>query len=52
MTLKAVDMVRKIRDQQYDDMKSMSRDEQIKYIQRKAAEGRKKVRQAHHLTNR
>ena len=52
MTVKAINIVRKIRDQQYEDMKNMSRDEQMKYIQRKAAEGRKKIKQAPHLTSR
>lgn len=41
MTVKAVEMVRKIRDKQYEETKGLSVDEQIEFVKRKS-EGLKK----------
>jgi len=37
MSVKAVDMVRKIRDRHYEQTKGMSVEEQIRFINKKAA---------------
>ena len=44
MVLKAVEMVRKIRDKQYEETKNLSIEDQISYIKKKATEFRKKVK--------
>ena len=36
MAVKAIELVRKIRDSQYEETKSLSMQEQIKFIKRKA----------------
>ena len=36
MSVKAVEMVRKIRDKHYEETKDLSTEEQLEYIQRKA----------------
>ncbi len=36
MTIKAVDLVRKIRESQYDKLKSFSREKQIEMVRKKA----------------
>jgi len=38
MSVKAVDMVRKIRDKQYEDTKNLSVEEQILYVREKSEE--------------
>jgi hypothetical protein len=47
MAIKAVEMVRKIREKQYMETKGMSPEEEIKYINKKAAELRKRLKKKH-----
>jgi len=44
MAIKAVEMVRKIRDQHYEQTKNLSIEEQIKYIRNKSKELQKKLK--------
>ena len=44
MSVKAVEMVRKIRDQHYGETKSFSVAEQIKFVKQKSEELRKKLK--------
>jgi len=44
MTVKAVEMVRKIRDQQYEKTKGLSVAEQIKYVKSKSDKLQRKLR--------
>lgn len=48
MALKAVEMVRKIRDKQYEETKNLSIEEQISYIKKKATEFQKRVKKREH----
>jgi hypothetical protein len=48
MEIKAVEMVRKIRDKHYQETKGMTLSEQIKYINKKAAEFRKRLKKKKH----
>ena len=49
MTIKAVEMVRKIRDQHYEQMKNLSVEEQIKFIREKSNKLQKELRISHHV---
>lgn len=42
MKIKAVDLVRKIRDEIYEETRSMSPEEQVEYFEKKSIEFRKK----------
>lgn len=48
MALKAVEMVRKIRDKQYEETKNLSIEDQISYIKKKATEFQKRVKEREH----
>lgn len=50
MSLKAVEMVRKIRDKHYEDTKGFSVSEQIKFVKQKADELQKKLKKRQRTT--
>jgi hypothetical protein len=50
VAIKAVEMVRKIRDQHYEQTKNLSIEEQIKFIRNKSKELQKKLKKTRHLT--
>jgi len=50
MTVKAVEMVRKIRDKHYDETKGLSVEEQIKAVKKKSEKLQKELKQYQRLT--
>lgn len=50
MVVKAIEMVRKIRDKHYEETKTLSVKEQIKFIKQKSEKLQKKLKTTRHLT--
>ena len=50
MVVKAIEMVRKIRDKHYEETKALSVKEQIKFIKQKAEKLQKMLKTTEHLT--
>lgn len=50
MAIKSVEMVRKIRDKQYEATKELSAEDQIKFIKAKSKDLRKKLKKSQHST--
>jgi len=44
MTVKAIEMVRKIRDQHFEETKGLSVEEQIQFVKRKSGELKRKLK--------
>ena len=51
MSVKAVEMVRNIRDKHYAETKDLSNEEQLKYIQRKAGKLSREFQNSRHSTS-
>lgn len=50
MVVKAVEMVRKIRDKHYEETKGLSEEEQIKFFKEKSKELQKRLKMGHRST--
>ncbi len=50
MAVKAVEMVRKIRDKQYEETKGLSVDEQIEFVKRKSEVLKKELKKVRRST--
>jgi len=50
MVVKAIEMVRKIRDKHYEETKTLSVKEQIKFVKQKAEKLQKMLKTTEHLT--
>ena len=50
MAVKAVEMVRKIRDRHFEETSGLSAEEQIQYIKRKSEELQKRFKRVRHST--